>query len=392
MTNNMFSVRSTALVFTTGLTLLFGVAGQAADTKSATQANEMGLSARAKSFASERWNDSSPAQGLALLSDTKETPTSRAAAMQTLQANRRKLTPGEMRQFLGETTKLAKDTSVDETNSAFAVSVMGNATLTMKEQGQLSDAESKQEARFLLETATDARHTALLRASAITALGVLKVAEANGALREMLTNSTTRDVPEIARPACLSLMRVDGERAIPDLANILKKTSDARVFGTAAFALGQFKDGKCIAALVANLDRFPDAGACGAALVEMVDTIGSILKNPQDENLTAAIQATRHLWREGQRENCAPLLRDLLSVAPLEARKAAAERLLESASCLELEAEKRELALISKAMGDQPELHEHQQRIQSRLSAGIATPVAGIGILVPTVLKTEERK
>jgi HEAT repeat protein len=346
------------------------------------------LSPRTRNFVNERWNNASFTQGIAIVADTNETPSSRAAAMQELNANRKKLTPVERRRFLGEATRLAKDTSLDETNSAFAVSVMANLTLTMRDQGQLSDAESKQEAGFLMATATDLRRNAPSRGSAIVALGILKVAEARGVLRELLTNSPV----EIARPACLSLMRVDGDRAIPDLANTLKKTSDARLFGTAAFALGQLKKRECVGVLVENLGRFPDSGACDAALVDMDDVICGILKDPQDESLSAAVPATRYLWREGQREIYTPLLRNLLSKAPMAARKAAAERLLESASCLNFESEKRELALALIAIGDQPELLEYQERIRSRLSAAVVTPVSDGAVQIPTVLKGGESK
>jgi HEAT repeat protein len=345
------------------------------------------ISPRAKAFLGERWNNASFSQGIAIVADKNETPTSRAAAMEVLHANRRKLTSDEMRTFLGEATRLAKDVSLDETNSAFAVSVMANLALTMKDQGQLSEAESKQEAGFLLATATDSKRYVRLRGSAITALGILKIAEASDSLREMLTNSASANVPEIARPACLSLMRIDGDHAIPDLTVVLKKTTDRRVFGTAAFALGQIKDPESVAALVANLGRFPNSGACGAALVDMDDVIYDTLKNSKSENLSAAIQATRYLWREGQREIYTPLLRNLLSTAPLAVRKAAADRLLESASCLDFESEKRELALVSAAIGNQSELQAYQERIQNRLSAGVISPNNSNVGLPPSAIK-----
>jgi HEAT repeat protein len=367
------------------MSLIFcGASALAADAegKSSPKATET-VSTRARAFVNERWNNTSFTQGIAIIADTKETPSSRAAAMQALHANRKKLTSDEMRTFLGEATGLAKDTSLDETNSAFAVSVMANLALTMRDKGQLSEVESKQEAGFLMATATDSRRNVQLRGSAIVALGILKVTDARGALRELLTNSAV----EIARPACLSLMRIDGDRAIPDIADTLKRTSDARVFGTAAFALGQIKGRECVAALVENLGRFPDSGACDAALVEMDDAIYGILKDAQDEHLAAAIQATRYLWREGQREIYTPLLRDLLSTAPLAARKAAAERLLESASCLEFEREKHELIMVSSAIGDQSTLEEFKERIRNRLSATLVAPNVNNTIAVPSVLR-----
>jgi hypothetical protein len=88
----------------------------------------------------------------------------------------------------------------------------------------------------ILQLAADSGRDVHLRASAITALGLLKVTEARGALRDLLTNSETRDVPELARPACLSLMRIDGERAIPDLTDVLKSTSDVLFSWPTAFS------------------------------------------------------------------------------------------------------------------------------------------------------------
>lgn len=326
-------------------------------------------SARAKNFVSESWNSASFMQGIAIVADAKEAPTSRAAAMNVLHSNRRKLTVDEMRTLLGEATRLAKDISLDDTNSAFAVSIMANMALTMRDQGHLSDAESKQEAGFLMETATNSRRTVQLRAAAISALGILRIEGAREVLRDMLTNSTSY-VAEIVRPACLSLVRIDGERAIPDLTDVLRRSDNVRIFGTAAFALGQIKKRECVSALVESLGRYPDSGACDAALVDMDDVIGGILKDPNDENLNAAIQATRYLWRDGQREAYTPQLRDLLSTAPLAARKATVERLLESASCLDFESEKQELALVLNAIRNQSELQDYQERVRNRLSAG----------------------
>ncbi len=345
------------------------------------------FSPRVKAFIGARWNSNSFPQGMAIVADTKESSTSRATALDVLHANRRKLSTDELGTLFGEARRLAKDASLDETNSAYAVSAMANLALTMRDHGQLSEAESKQDTGFLLATATDSRHGVQLRSSAIRALGILRIAESREALREMLTDSASAKVAEIVRPACLSLMRIDGERAIPDLTSVLKTTGDVRIFGTAAFALGKLKKSECVSVIVENLGRFPRSGSCDAALVDMDDVIIGMLKNPKDENLTAAVRASRYLWREGQRETYTPLLRNLLSCAPLAARKAAAERLLETASSLDFQSEKRELALVSAAIGNQAELQEYQQQIQSRLSAGVVAPNAAGTALPPSAIK-----
>jgi hypothetical protein len=127
------------------------------------------ISPRTKNFVSDRWNNTSFALGIAIIADASESPTSRAAAMEVLHANRKRLTTDEMRTFLGEATRLAKGVSLGEANSAFAVSVMANLALTMRDAGQLSEAESKQEAGFLVAMATDSRRNIQLRASSIAA-------------------------------------------------------------------------------------------------------------------------------------------------------------------------------------------------------------------------------
>lgn len=367
------------------ITLLMAIVSSAALAQPVSDSEN--LSAKSRVLMTEAWNSSSPKRGLAIMADATENPVSRAAAMQVLHANRRKMLPVDMRGFLGETTRLAKEGSLDETNAAFAVAIMANTAITLKEQGQISEAESKAEAAFLITTMNDVRRHVHLRASAITALGVLNLAEALEPLRKILTNIATRDSAELARPACLSLMRIEGSRAVPDLVHVLRETREPRVFGTAAFALGQLKSRESMVALVEQLERFPDSGACGAALVDMEDMITSVLQNPKDEHLTTAIQATRQLWRDGQRATCEPLLRKLVATASLPGRKAAAERLIESASTFEFESEKQELLLLADAIAGHPELQEYQERIQRRLSAVVVMPEVSEGVEVPSVLK-----
>jgi len=305
--------------------------------------------------------------------------------MEVLHENRRKLNRAEMGRFLAEVTSVAKDTAADEALSALAVRTMGNLALTMEELGQISPAEAKKEARFLMEAATNSQRSIHFQASAINSLGILKIAEASPLLHGMLGERASMNVPEISRPACLSLMRIEGERAVPTLADVLRKTTDSRVFGTAAFALGQIKNSESMVALVENLERFPDSGSCDASLVGMEEVISNVLKSPDDPNLIYAVRATRHQWRDGQRERYVPLLRRLLTTAPKEVRKVSLDRLLEEASKLELEHEKQELAPILEAIINQPELGEYHERIRRRLSATVLTPVAGDSVPVPTV-------
>lgn len=171
------SIRESGLLAVLGILLCAGQAQGQQLPEAATL-----ISPRVKSFIGERWNSNSFPRGLQIVSDANETPISRTAALELLHANRRKLSPTEMENLLSEAARTAKDPSLDETNSSFAVSIMANLALTLKDQGQISEAASKQEAGFLIATATDARRNVQLRASAIVALGILKVTreEAHG--------------------------------------------------------------------------------------------------------------------------------------------------------------------------------------------------------------------
>ena len=307
--------------------------------------------------------------------------------MEVLLANRRRLNAGEMSRFLQEATIIAKDTGGDEELSSLGVRTMGNVALTMEESGQITASQAKEEGGFLMEGATNTQRGVQFRASAIATLGVLRVAEASRLLRNLLADGQGVNVPEVGRSICLALMRIDGAGAVPSLRDVLRKTIDTQVFGAAAFAVGQIKGTESLVALVENLERFPDSAACDAALVDMEEVILRVLSKPQDTNLVYAIRGTQHLWREGQRERYVPLLRRLLETSPVEAQRAAVERLVESAGTLEFEKEKQELAPVLEALKGRGELAEYEADIRARLAAKVVPPVDGKGAAVLTIRK-----
>ena len=345
------------------------------------------ISPRAQVLVNQTWTNTSFAEGIAVLADRNETKESRALAMEVLQSNRRKLNSTEMSQLLNETTAIAKDKTADEILSAEAVRTMGNVALTMKELGQISEAESKKETPFLMEAMTNVQNGLQFRSSAINSLGILKIKDASPLVRKMLESTSSLNSPEISRPACLSLMRIDGELAVPTLRQALRTTADPTVFGTAAFAIGQIKKPDSLVALMENQERFPDSGSCGAALVDLDEVILNVLTNAADTNLLYAIRATKYLWRDGQRERYIPLLQRLLTTAPLEARKSALDRLIEEASTLEFEQEKHQLSEMLSQIRDQPELADYRERIERRLSATILHPIPNNGVEVQTLPK-----
>lgn len=115
----------------------------------------------------------------------------------------------------------------------------------------------------------------------------------------------------------------------------------------------------------------------------MAEVICDALQGIDEQKVSYGIRATRHLWREQQRQKYIPLLRRLLRTASLDTRKAALERLLEKASTLEFEQEKRRLVPTLEAIVDQPEFAKYQQQIRQRLSAELLTPVPDSNAAAP---------
>jgi len=332
------------------------------------------VSERSRALLTRSWDEAAFQEWLAIATDQNEDDPSRGLALEVLHSNRLKMRAEEKKQFLQGVTTIAKNRMESRVLSAQAIRVMSSMALTMQELGDISDLEAKQESPFLLNAAQDQQRDIQVRASAIRALGMLRVAEASPVLRSILSDKSNLNRPDIARCTCLALQQVDGRAAVTPIKEILNTTQDASVFGTAAFALGQIKAPESMAALVETDSRFTTSGSCDAVLVDMEDVILTALKNPSDPNLIPAILATRHLWRDGQRERYVPLLRALVTTAPLGARKAALERLIEAAGQLNFEGEKRELAAVLPAIENQPQLDAYAQQIQGRLSATLLNP------------------
>lgn len=169
-----------------------------------------------------------------------------------LHANRGKLDASEIRGLLEQVTEIAKDQTEDEALAALSVRTIGNLILTLEESGQVSSVEARKQAAFLMASATNTRRSVDFRTNAITVLGILNIREASPLLHDALGEIDGMNVPEIARATCLSLVQIDGELAVPALAKVLRTTKDSRVFGTAAFAIGQVKKADSMIALVEN--------------------------------------------------------------------------------------------------------------------------------------------
>ena len=331
---------------------------------------------RVQMWLRERPTAESFAAGIALLKDLSLSEETRVLILNKLHSWRRNLSPDNLKVLFAETGFIAKDSTQPRDLRSRAVNAMASLLVVLQEQNLFSPAEVKAHFPFLIELSQANEADLLVRGRAIHALGTLKAETAGPMLRELLTVPENINNQELARNACLALAQVEGASAVSTIRSVLQTTTDEAVFGTAAFALGQIQTPEALAALVRNEARFPSSGSADAALVNMEDLILRILQKPDDPNITLAIEATRHLWKDGQRERYTPVLRSLLENSPLVTQQAAVSQLIEDSRSLPLDKEQQALSAILPAIASNPQLADYAEQIQNRLNAKLLVPNA----------------
>lgn len=309
---------------------------------------------------------------LDILNDENESLGSRVLALQWLSSAARKLGSGE-RQILHELTS----SIVTKISDPLQLRVLAMRTVIamsalMRDRGEILQKDAIAENDFIIQIVKDKSFDSSIRAEAIKGIGVLQVDEAASLLENILSNKDEQRIVDITRNATLSLTRLDPEKALPLISQILIETEDTSVFSTAAYSLGKFNSPDAVTTLVQNVDRFPDSGSCDFALVDMEETILKTLKaeeNEKDENVFAAIKATNYLWRDGQSLEFVPLLEELVDNPNIEIKKAAVERLMSEAK--EKPRDEKEIILerILEKAKIYPELSELSTSIEKILTA-----------------------
>lgn len=350
----------------------------------AAQQTKPDLSQRANDLINQKWKSSSYNEAIEIMKDSQETHDSRRAAMELIHVNRLKITNEEMLKFLDDVTAVMKDKSLGTEFRAQAIHTMGNITLTLEELGVINRMEAEKQGDYLLTLSSDKNLNIKMRAQAINILGILKIQVATGTLKALL--SSEMNIPEIARPACISLVRIDTVAALPILSDVVRITQNSDVFGTAAYSLGMIKNKESMFILETNANRFPDVSSCANALSGMGSVITEVLKKPDSNYIQSAIRSTLYLWKEVQRERYKPLLLSILNDAEFTVRKLALERLIEDASRKELSTEKQDLSEILEQIQNVPEFSSETDYIESRLKAAIILPSKS-GTSIKTQLK-----
>ena len=280
----------------------------------------------------------------------------------------------QLLRFLAEVEKIAEDRTEPREIMAPAIHHMARLMTIVEEKGLMSHDEVISESTFLIDFAQDQTRDTVSRGQALQAMGIVGQQAGRPAIAAILTDPANLNIPDLARSACVALQRLGGEEAGAAIAGVLAKTSDASVFGTAAYCLGQIKTPSSMVALVGSTGRFPNSAAVGAALVDLDSVIEEVLSNPNNPNLVEAIQATTFLWQDGQKQQYIPALRALLATAPDQARSEALDRLIGEAASHDLTSEKQELSGLLSVVQAQPILARQVEQMQRRLFATLLTP------------------
>ena len=344
--------------------------------RSAFQASQDSEPNEIRKLIASPWNVDFFESELLVASNHKENTQSRVLALQKLFSKRTSLSDEQVLQFKQSLTQLAKDKS---NNPAVVVAAMRSLVGIMEfleSRGLISKSEIAMECGFLVQYAGDARLDLQIRGTAIRATGDLQLEDSRVLIEAMLRDPANVNIPELARNGALALVKLAQQESFAPIRNIIQNTSDAAVFGTAAFCLGQINTPEAVSVLVGNSLRFADSGSCDAALVGMEKVILETLSHPNHQDVLSAVQATEHLWKDGQQEQYAPKLIGLLADAPPDVKRAACERLLDMAGRLAFAEEKQILKLMLDDVERTPALGDYSERIQRRLSAVVLSPTA----------------
>ncbi len=313
---------------------------------------------------------------MAFLADRDLTERARILIMDKLHSWRRHMGTDDIQRLFAEIEHIADDAAHPAALRACAVGAIATLLVVMREKNILARTQVEAYFPLLARLSQNTEEVPAVRGRAIKALGILGARESAPMMRTILADSGNVNEPHLSRNACLALARIEGSSAVEPIGKVLATTTEKDVFGTAAFALGQLPTTDSLAVLVQHKDRFPDSASPDAALANMESVILDVLREPGNSHALCAIEATRHLWKDGQRERFIPVLLAVAAVAPSEVKRAAVERLIEDARALPLEQEKKQLTAVLPIASVNPVLAECARHIQNRLSAKLLVPDA----------------
>lgn len=325
-----------------------------------------------RAWVTETWNTNSFGSGSRFAKEGEAR--TRALALQKLFSQRQSMSEAELLDFRRLLIEQIRATSDDPYVVAASIRTLAGLLDYLKTKGLVSQTDVAADGELLVSYMSDSALDLQVRGAAIRAVGDLGITTGRKSIEDMLSDAANANTPEIARNGCLALVKLAGEESFTPIRGVFEKTSDSSVFGTAAFCLGQINNAAALSSLVENTQRFADSGSCDAALVNMDKVILETLKQSDSPTVISAIQATEHLWKDGQREKYVPALQLLLAGGSLAVKKASCERLVDAAGRLPFPQEKQELAVILETIEQSPELRKYAEKIRQRMNATVLVP------------------
>ena len=302
----------------------------------------------------------------------------RIVALRILYAQRKALDNEQLLSFWQALTALAQESVANSRVASDTLWALAELGMLLRERELVSHSQIVTQCGFLVETARNAQAPGQVRRMAIAAIGDLGIVQAVPMLTELLADAKNWDSPEIGRSACISLAKLAPTTSHVQISEVLSRTTNAAVFGSAAYALGTTKSAEVIPVLVENRNRIGDNLSVDNAIASMSEQILQILEDPSHKQIVPAIHATRALWREQQRSQYVPLLLDIVEDANTATgvRQAAVNRVIEQASALPLDQEKEILRKVLPSVDGIPAFSEESQHIRRRLDARILPPAS----------------
>ena len=348
------------------------------------QTNAELVGAPVREWIKGKWDTNSFESGRRFASEGD--PRTHALAFEKIFSKRDSLTVAELMDFKRMLERQIRATSDNPFVVASAIRTLAGLFDYLKVRGLATDADIAAYGESLVQYLQKDDLDLQIRGAAIRATGDLGIASGRAPIEKLLADTANLNTAEITRNGCLALVKLANQEAFVPVRDVLVKTSDSAIFGTAAYCLGQINTTDAMSALVENSRKFPDSASCDAALVNMEKVILDALSHPERPQVLNAIQATEHLWKDGQREKYVAALRGLLSNSPPAVRKASCERLVEVAGQLPFAQEKQELSKVLDSIGQSPELADSSEKIRRRMGATVLSPIADATV-VPTQRK-----
>jgi len=277
-------------------------------------------------------NQSEKVDGLInVLRSASSSEKERSEALGTLYALRAELTGEELKSFWSVLLDVAKEQGLSMQFHSDELWVLNEIGMLLKHKEVLSSDDIEEQVGFLVDLSADNEQNLSVRRMAITALGDLQVEGAVPMLSDLLADEKNWNTPELARSASIALSRLDSEQAFKPVANVLSNTTNSTVFGSAAYAMREMESPEVLAVLASNRHRLGDNLSVDNTITELFPVVTHVLADPSSPHISSAIDATKSIWQEQQRETVIHQLEEIVQneSASSAVRQQALERLLD---------------------------------------------------------------